>query len=227
MLNSLINIIYPDLCLACDHHPKALPSMYCSDCHFEIPMTDHFVQKNNTVTRHFWGRIPLAHGAALYYMPEKSIVHHLIHKLKYEERIEIGEKIGEVLGHKIKESPFFPPIDIIIPVPLSREKKRKRGYNQCQYIAKGVQEVLETKLPHNLVIKTKDTPSQTGFTRIERVNNVAGVFHITNPDLIINKHILVVDDVVTTGATVESLCLCLLEAKASTVSLVCIGAAQS
>jgi ComF family protein len=227
LLNNLVNIVFPNLCLACDHHPKALPSMYCTDCHFHIPLTDHFTQKENTVTKHFYGRVQLAHGAALYYMPEQSVVQQLIHKLKYEDRTEIGEKLGEVIGHEILSSPYFPAIDVIVSVPLSIKKQRQRGYNQCHYIAKGINEVLNVNLPKNLVIKTKETPSQTGFTRMERVNNVAGVFKITDPSQIANKHVLVVDDVVTTGATVESLCQCLLDSQVSTVSLVCIGAATS
>jgi ComF family protein len=225
--HDFIHVIYPDLCLACESKPKASPSLFCSDCLFYLPLTDHFTQSNNTVTKHFHGRVDIVHGAALYYMTDDSHIHNVIHKLKYGERTEIGIDLGELIGKQIKESSLFPPINLIIPVPLTKRKKYERGYNQCAFIAQGVSNILDTYYSDNIVRKIRETPTQTGLNRYDRVQNVANVFEISNPNKIKNQHVLIVDDVVTTGATIESLSNVILAAGASSVSIATIGAAQS
>ncbi len=225
--NDFLQVIFPDLCLACESKPKSPSALFCSDCLFNLPLTDHFTQVDNAVTKHFFGRVDIVHGAALYYMTDDSHMHNVIHKLKYGDRTEIGIELGELIGKMIKKSPLFAPVSVIIPVPLTSRKKYKRGYNQCSYIAQGISNVLNVYQNDNIVHKIRETPSQTGLSRYERVQNVADVFEIMKPDKIRNQHILVVDDVVTTGATLESLCIAILAAGASSVSIATIGAAQS
>jgi ComF family protein len=226
-LRDLSHILYPDLCVACDARPKVRPAMMCPDCLYVLPMTDHFTSRSNTVIRHFWGRVEVTHAAALYYMPHESIVHEMIHRLKYKDKTYIGTALGETIGQQIKTSTLFPPIDLIIPVPLAPRKMIARGYNQCSFIAKGVHDVIGGRVNDHLVQKIRETPSQTGLSRFERVQNVAGAFIVKDKSKIQGLHVLLVDDVITTGATLEAISMVLFESGASTVSIVAIGAAES
>jgi len=224
LLEDLIHTIFPDLCLACSKLPKAAEASFCVECLHKMPYTDHFIIKDNAVTNHLRGRINLVHGAAILYFREGSFVRNMLHQLKYKGRREIGEVMGEIGARKMLESPFYNIPDIIIPVPVHPKKVRKRGYNQSTIFGLAVSQ--GTGIPFNdkIIIKTMESDSQTGKSRTDRVMNVSQVFEIAQKETLQNKHVLIVDDVITTGATLEACCLKALEAGASKISILCIAA---
>lgn len=219
-------VIFPNLCIACDTQSKTKNSSFCVDCLYKMPYTDHFTQKNNKVVQHFWGRIPLDHGGALLTLRDESMVSHMMHKLKYKSTPEIGHILGQIAGDRWGHQTLFKKPDIIIPVPLTIKKKAKRGYNQSEKFGSGLSEKIGVYCSDNIILKIKETPSQTGKSRTDRVSNVKDSFEIKSPEKIRGKHVLVVDDVVTTGATLEACCLALLQAGASKISILTIAAAE-
>ena len=206
----LVKGVFPDVCSACGTR-LSNDNMLCLHCMYELPKTDHFILSDNRFTKHFIGRIEIEHGAAYLDFYKEGIVQELMHKLKYRGKFFIGEFLGRMAGRKLNDS-LFSKVDIIIPVPLHKLKRHRRGYNQCEAFAKGLSET--SKVPYNfdLLIKVKNTSSQTAKSRIERIKNVESSFQLTDVDSLKGKHVLLVDDVITTGATLESCALTLLKA---------------
>ncbi len=226
LLSDLFYTIFPDLCIACIHQPKTRNSSFCVVCLHQMPFTDHFILKDNTVTQHFKGRIPLVHGAALLSFRNQGNIRNMLHGLKYKGKREIGTILGEIAGEKLSSSILFEKPDIIIPIPIHNKKKLLRGYNQSSVFGQGVSTTSGIKMSENSLIKYTETASQTGKSRTDRVKNVSATFEIKSPDVIVGKHVLVVDDVVTTGATLEACCLLLLKAGAKKLSILTISAAE-
>jgi len=224
--NDLLHVMFPDLCLACRKLPKTRDASFCVDCLHIMPYTDHFFIKENDVTKHFRGRVTLLHGGALLRFREGGIVQNMLHQLKYKKRREIGEVLGEIAGRKFLDSPLFMVPDIIIPVPVHPEKVRRRGYNQSSVFGMAVGQVIGVPLSDHVLIKDKETTSQTGKSRTDRVVNVEEVFVLKRPDEINGRNVLLVDDVVTTGATLEACCLKLKESGAKSLSILTIAAAD-
>lgn len=221
----LIHVLFPDLCLACNKLPKTRDAAFCVECLHVMPYTDHFILKENEVTKHFRGRVNILHGAALLRFREGSIVQVMLHNLKYKKRKEIGEVLGEIAGKKLLDSPIFSVPDIIIPVPVHPKKVRRRGYNQSTIFGKAVSAAIHVALADDILIKETETTSQTGKSRTERVENVSEVFVLRKPEEISGRNVLVVDDVVTTGATLEACCLKLKDGGAKSISILSIAVA--
>jgi len=226
LANDFLHVLFPDLCLACRKLPKTRDASFCVDCLHIMPYTDHFFIKENDVTKHFRGRVPLLHGGALLRFREGGIVQNMLHQLKYKKRREIGEVLGEIAGRKFLDSPLFMVPDIIIPVPVHPEKVLRRGYNQSSVFGMAVSQVIGAPLSDHILIKDKETTSQTGKSRTERVVNVEEVFVMKRPEEIHGRNVLLVDDVVTTGATLEACCLKLKESGAKSLSILTIAAAD-
>lgn len=226
VLHDLFHTLFPDLCLACDRLPKVKSASFCVECLHRMPYTDHFKIKENRVTQHFKGRFVLHHGAAILRFSEGGMVQNMLHKLKYKGRVEIGEIMGKIGAERLLHSNLFSKPDIIIPVPIHAKKLKKRGYNQSTIFGKGLGFSLDIPISEDSVIKALETESQTGKSRSERVNNVSDIFVIKDPSVVKDKHVLVVDDVVTTGATLEACCIKVMEAGAATISILCIAATE-
>ncbi|MBK9736024.1 MAG: ComF family protein [Saprospiraceae bacterium] len=226
LFDDICHTLYPDLCIACGKRPKTSNAIFCVDCLHKMPYTDHFSIKANKVTQHFWGRLPLDHGAAMLHFRQEGIVGNMIHKLKYKNRGETAHVLGGLAGTLLIHSPLFSLPDFIIPVPITNKKKIKRGYNQSVLFGRGVSEVTGIKLIEDILIKVTETDSQTGKSRTGRVENVSKTFNVVKRDTIKGRHILIVDDVVTTGATLEACGLKLLEAGVSKISLLTIAVAE-
>ena len=205
----LIKGLFPEVCAACEHE-LSHENLLCINCMYELPITDHLSMSPNRFTMHFLGRINLVHGAAFLEFYKEGMVQELLHKLKYRKKYYIGEFLGRMAGKKLLEPTLFQNINLIIPVPLHRRKQNIRGYNQSEAFAKGLSE--STNIPYftKILTKTTHTSSQTAKTRIERIENVASSFHVNYKENIEGKHILLVDDVITTGATLEACALSLL-----------------
>ncbi|MDN3659054.1 phosphoribosyltransferase family protein [Ferruginibacter paludis] len=173
-------------------------------CITNLPTTNFALYANNPVEKIFWGRIPLTAAHSEYYFSKNALIQQLIHQLKYKRNTSIGMYLGELMGKSLVESNRFDTVDALIPLPLYPDKERKRGYNQAAIICDGMSSVMNIPVIKNNVLRQRYTDTQTKKHRIERWENVAGSFTCKIPGQLSGKHLLLVDDVVTTGATLEA-----------------------
>ncbi|MCO6464407.1 MAG: ComF family protein [Saprospiraceae bacterium] len=227
LFQDLFRSLFPDLCLACNRESRSQDAWFCVQCLHDLPFSDHFKIKDNTVMKHFYGRIPLHHGAALLTFRQGSMVQHMLHRLKYTGNKEIGEILGVLAGQRLSTSTLFLQPDIIIPVPIHYKKQQKRGYNQSSVFGQSVGKTCNIPFHEDVLIKTIANESQTGKTRSERVENVSDVFVCKRPELVHLRHVLIVDDVVTTGATLEACCHKIMSASPASISILTIAATKS
>lgn len=217
--NDFLNLFYPRLCEACGNYLFKNEETLCTRCLFHLPKTDFHLNKNNPVSILFWGRVPINCAASYYTFSKGSQFQKLIHKLKYHNKKEIGIVLGKHFGESLKKSDYFKDIDVIIPVPLHPKKEKIRGYNQANLVAVGLGKSMQKTVDLNNLIRKIHTESQTKKSKLERWENVDNIFEIVEPSSLINKHILLVDDVVTTGSTLESCAHALLKAEGAKVSI--------
>lgn len=199
----LAHLLFPVVCSACGLTLHQGEKAICTHCINDLPYTDFHLYSANQVAKQFWGRIPCDAAMAMLYFKRGSKTQHLIHHLKYEGKTELGEILGGLLGERLKLSNQYKAIDTIIPVPLHAKKERSRGYNQCQHIANGLANSLRLSVSNDILLRKKQTSSQTSKSRYTRYENIQSVFQVNSAESIQNKHILLVDDVITTGATLE------------------------
>ncbi len=226
LATNLWGLLFPALCNACGNHLYGSEKVICTKCLYDLPYTDFHLDAQNLVAKQFWGRVSLHAAMALLHFKKGSKVQNLMHSLKYKGNTEVGENLGKLLGHKLQKSSFYDKIDLIIPVPLHPKKEKQRGYNQSECIANGLAEVLQTPVDINCLIRIKATDSQTKKGRYTRYENMEEVFSLIQPSAIADKHILLVDDVITTGATLEACANALLKNGASQISIAAIAFAN-
>ncbi len=222
--NDFIGLFYPRICASCSEPLVRNETLFCTTCRYELPRTIFHNDKENEVAQIFWGRVPVEYATAHFYFQKGGRVQELLHKLKYKGQKEIGVELGNMMGRDLEQSPFN-QIDIVVPVPLHHSKKRKRGYNQSECVASGIAKAMSKPLDTSSLIRIIANPTQTRKHRFERWTNVEGIFALKSPENIENKHILLVDDVVTTGATLEACASVLLQAKNVKVSIVAVAKA--
>ena len=169
-----------------------------------MPRTNFYQDNENQIVRLFWGRIQLSNGLSVFQFNQEGVLQHLIHALKYQGQKDVGIFLGREIGKAILSSKEWEKPDVIVPIPLHEKKQHKRGYNQSEFIAEGIAEILKIPAILDAVERIDDTESQTQKAKFERWENVATVFSISQPNKLANKHVLLVDDVVTTGATIEA-----------------------
>jgi len=225
LLHGFIALFYPHLCLACEKEQPPLSDIICIKCQYKLPRTEQHLQTENAFTERFWGRIPLQAGAAMYHFVKGGAMQRLLHHLKYKGRKEVGSTLGEWYGQLLRNAPAFQDIDLIVPVPIHPRKKRIRGYNQSDHIAEGLAKSMQKPwLPDGLQ-RVEHTQSQTTKSRMERFENVMRAFAVKNATALQGKHILLVDDVLTTGATLEACALKLLDVPDTKVSMATLAMA--
>jgi len=224
--DDFLSLFFPRLCLACSAHLVRGEKVLCTGCLLSMARTDFHLKRNNTLEQAFWGRCLVERAAAFSVYNRGSRIRKLIHALKYNGRTEAGKSLGELYGNILKESDFMGDIDMIVPVPLHPARQRKRGYNQSDFIAIGLSEATGVAVKKNIIRRTGQTGSQTKRGRYERWENVKSLFFVPEPEAVTGKHILVVDDVITTGSTMEACVNALHEAGEVKVSLVALAAAQ-
>ena len=186
-------------------------STICTDCRHKLPVTNFHFNNDNTVKKVFYGRVKLEAATALFLFHKKGLVQQLIHNLKYRGYEKIGQSLGSWLGYELKESTLFEDVDVVIPVPLHKSKKRKRGFNQVAQFGKEIATALNADYIDDLLIKVTSTKTQVFKARLARWSEDTSVFAVQNSNRIEGKHILLVDDIITTGATIERCSLKLKE----------------
>jgi ComF family protein len=202
-----IALFFPRLCLACEQLLPPSERCLCLDCQLSLPETDFHKTSPNTFTARFDGRVRLEAAAALFFFTTKSRTQHLVHQIKYHDKREAAVELGRVLGEKLVQSPDFQAINCIVPVPMHPTKQRWRGYNQAEMFANGLADVMQLDVETRALKKVKMTTSQTKMSRMERLANTQEIFELSNPTPLRGKNILIVDDVMTSGATLESCAL--------------------
>jgi ComF family protein len=203
-LQNFALLAYPKTCCACGTILLTREVHLCLHCRALLPKTRFHKYLDNQLTKIFWGRLQLETGTSLYYFQKGGKVQRLIHELKYKSNTQLGFYLGQLLGLNIKSSPYYEDIDCIIPVPLHPKKERLRGFNQSAVIAGGIASSLTVPCPKHLLVRNEYTETQTKKNRFSRWQNVADVFETPEPEALINKSVLLVDDVVTTGSTLEA-----------------------
>lgn len=221
-LESFIELLYPQLCITCRRKLFADEDYMCLKCWNDLPRTNFHNDRDNKIAQLFWGRVPVENATSWLFFRKGSQYQQLIHHLKYREMKEIGYELGKIMGKELAGSAFA-TADVVFPLPLHKKKEKQRGYNQSAWIAKGISESLQKPVSFNNLIRAKYTDTQTRKTRFERWENVEGIFEVTAPQEIKSKHILLVDDVVTTGSTLEAAVRALNNAGADKTSVVTLA----
>ena len=201
--SGFLHLLYPELCVACGEDLPAAGGCFCFKCQLKLSTSDMHLLRDNEFTDRLWGKLNLEGGAAMYYFTRKSPIQRALHQLKYHNKPDIGIKIGRMFGRKLRNSEIFNSVNAIIPVPLHPKKERLRGYNQSTMFAQGISEEMEIPVLSKALVRRAFTETQTKKKRMERFKNVGEVFVVNTPSLIQGKHLLLVDDVLTTGATLE------------------------
>jgi ComF family protein len=204
LLNDFKHLFYPHICTGCGTDILADDNMLCAKCFVNLPSTLYAQYANNPIEKIFTGRMTIETAYAEFYFAKESLIQHLVHQLKYKGNKDIGIYLGEMMGRSIQKSTRFNNIDALIPLPLYPDKERKRGYNQAAVICEGMSEIMNVPIYKDVLIRRRFTETQTKKHRTERWENVEGSFTIKNEEKIKGRHILLVDDVITTGATLEA-----------------------
>jgi ComF family protein len=197
-------LFFPHLCAGCGSNNIGRDEAICYRCISHFPKTNFASQPGNPIEKLFWGRIPVSAACSQFYFTRSSTTQSALHALKYKGNKEAGIVMGRLLGYSLQQSDRFSNIDGIVPLPLYPEKEKTRGYNQATVIAKGVQEILKVPLITEAIARNRYTESQTNKNRMERWQNVGGVFSLHKPEVLQAKKILLIDDVITTGASLEA-----------------------
>lgn len=226
ILSDIFDLFYPNICLACSNKLLKGEETICLRCQLELPLTEHWTNPDNILMKRFSGRVKVECAASFLFFKKGETVQELIHQLKYKNQEQVGEYLGRLLGYKlIQPNSIFKDIDLVVPVPLHWKKLKTRGYNQCNSFAKGISATTGIPCSLTALIRHHENISQTKKKRFDRWQNVEEIFGVTNPAQLTGKHILLVDDVVTTGATSETCMQTILQVPGTRVSFVSLATA--
>ncbi len=203
-LNDFSHLLYPHNCEGCGTDVLNDDAILCTKCLFDLPETNFTNTKNNPVEKIFYGRLNIIAATAAYYFTKDSLLQHLMIQLKYRNNKDVGFFLGKQLGYQLQESERLNDIDVLVPLPLNPKKEKKRGYNQAMIICEGIASVWQKPVLKNALIRTQFTETQTQQDRIHRWQNMQHVFAVADKNSLQDKHVLLVDDVITTGATLEA-----------------------
>ncbi len=223
--DAILHLLFPHICAGCGNDILHEESVLCMKCIDAMPETNFELHPNNPVEKTFWGRLPLTGATAQFYFTKESLMQHLMHQFKYKGNKELGMQLGKIMGEQIKKSARF-EADALVPLPLFPAKEKRRGYNQATILCEGMAEAMNLPVLDKIISRPQHTETQTKKGRIERWKNMEGKFILSDADAIKNMHLLLVDDVVTTGATLEACGNELLKAEnvRLSVATLCIAA---
>ena len=209
--SALLDLISPRRCLVCRQTLAESERHICVKCYLDLPRTGYHKAQHSFLETNYWAKIPIHRAAAYFFYTEQN--REILFGFKYHQKPQIGQYLGQLMAEEIvSQSDFFSGIDIIVPIPLHPGRQRQRGYNQSHYIAKGISQVTHIPICEKAVVRTIDNESQTHLLHTQRKDNVEGIFRCLHPELLRGKHILLVDDVITTGATTASCAQAVLQA---------------
>ena len=204
LIEDFISLFFPRVCNACEAPLMHNEEIICMSCLFHLPKTNFHQDQENPVSRLFWGRVNIHAAAAFYYFRKGSKIQHLMHQFKYKGHKEVGVFIGDLYGDELKKSPCFNTVNVVIPVPLHRKKIKKRGFNQSERFAMGLSQSMKIDLVTSVLVRKTASETQTKKTKFRRWENVKEIFDIEQAKTLEGKHLLLVDDVITTGSTIEA-----------------------
>lgn len=227
MFQSLINLFFPPVCSGCHSFLVSNEMVICTLCRHNIPLTNHHLNPDNEAFKKFYGRIPVEHTSALLYFHKKGIVQELIHNLKYKGQEDIGAVLGEWYAEDLKNLDILKTIDEIIPVPLHKRKLRERGYNQVTNFGKTLSIGLNILYNPNLLVRNIYSKTQSRKSFLNRSEGIDTIFDVVFTEKDHNKHFLLIDDVLTTGSTLEACSHALLKIPGTKISIVCMAMAHS
>lgn len=211
LFTNLLDVLYPNLCLTCGESLIRGEEMICLRCLHDIPKTNYHLEIDNTVEKRFWGKVPIHRATSHFHFYKGSPFQHLLHELKYHDNKEIGQIMGKHAAVDLLDSKDFSSIDVIVPVPLHPKRLQERGYNQSEWIAKGLSEILDKPIDTTNLIRIKENATQTKKSVFERYQNTREIFKQLDIKQFKKQHVLLVDDVLTTGSTLEACMLALME----------------
>lgn len=225
-LYDFLALIFPELCGACGQNLLKGEREICVSCVYKLPYTTFHQDRDNRLYRQFWGRVDLMQAVAFLHFRKGGRTQRLLHEIKYNKRQDLGKRMGQLYGQELAKSPHFIKPDLIIPVPLHPKKLKLRGYNQSACIAEGLG--LALNIPVSLIHLRRNlhTETQTRKSRFARYENMQEAFLVKNANELEGKHLLLVDDVVTTGSTLEACIVCLKQSTEVHISLACLAYAE-
>ncbi len=227
LVNDFINLFYPNTCAVCHDGLARGEEVICTQCLYHIPRTRYWLETDNPVARLFWGRVNIENACSLFLFAKGSKYRKLIHQLKYNGREDIGVFLGREFGKELCRAELYKSVNFIIPVPLHPRRQKERGYNQAEVIANGLSKSMGIPVIPDVLVRRVYTQTQTKKSRTERVQNVSGAFDLQNPEKISKHHVLLVDDVITTGSTLEVCAQTLLRVPEIKVSVGTLAYASS
>lgn len=225
-MSDWLELLFPRCCVMCGRRLTRPEEHVCVGCLRALPRTYYCRQPDNPLEQALWGRAEVERAAACFFYYRDNAACRILHELKYNHCPQIGVYMGKVMVAEMESSGFFKDIDVLVPVPLAAEKKKTRGYNQCEMLADGIS--AKTSIPVNTsaLVRTVANPTQTRKRRMERWENVQGIFSVTETDTLSGKHILLIDDVATTGSTLLSCVEALSVVPDLTVSVLTLAVAR-
>ncbi len=224
MFQNLLNLFFPEVCLGCSRLLLSGEKTICTACRHELPQTLHHLNPNNEAFKKFYGKVAVEHVSTFAYFEKKGLMQSMIHALKYQDMDEVGSLLGHWYAHDLKKLPIINEIDLIIPVPLHPRKMQERGYNQVSRFGRSLSEELKIPLNETLLVRNVYSKTQTKKNLLSRteVQN-KNIFDVTETQNQQGKHILLIDDVLTTGSTLEACCQALLKIPNVKISIVCMA----
>lgn len=223
LLQAFVSLFYPKLCVTCGEPLVAGENYFCLECFLKLPKTNYHLIPDNRTTDRFAGKIPVAKGASYLYYSKGGISQKLIAEIKYRDNRNLGEWMGVLLAKDWLPGGFFHGIDCLVPVPLHPSKEKKRGFNQSEMIASGISQITGIRIDTKNIIRKKANETQTKKGRFERWKNTKDLFEAKNIDFFNSKHVLIIDDVLTTGSTLEAVARSILKATNVKISLLSLA----
>ncbi len=227
VFNYLINLFFPKVCLGCHALLLDGETILCTRCRHELPLTQHHLNPKNEAVKKFYGKIDVKHASAFLYFNKKGIVQELIHNLKYKGHEEIGIVLGNWYAEVLKDLNLETPFDVIVPVPLHPKKLKERGYNQVTAFGKTLSKNLAVAFDSTILYRKKYSKTQSKKNLLGRSENIESIFDVQFSEINHDKHFLIVDDVLTTGATLEACSRALQKIPGAKISIVCMAMANS
>ena len=225
IFDEFLGLFFPESCVVCGEPLLQVEENICLSCLLKLPRTNNFLETDNAAEKLLAGRFPFERIATFCNFTKGGILQPIIHQIKYNGKAHLGETLGLLFGRDLAGSDFLSPIQLIVPVPLHPKKQKQRGYNQAEMIAHGISKATDIPVFTNNLVRIVHNPTQTKRNKMQRWENVKDIFTVNHPEEFENKHILLVDDIITTGSTIEACAHALLLSNGIKISIATIGEA--